>query len=65
MEQPTTLVVEIKNVYGNDLLYPICPLSKALCKIAKTKTLNADTIFIIRNVLRWKIRTANQPSQEV
>ena len=59
MEQPTTLVVEIRNVYGNDLLYPVCGLSKALCKIAKTKTLTADTIFIVRHTLRWKIRTAN------
>lgn len=59
MEQPTTLIVKIVNVYGNDLLYPVCPLSKALAQIAKTKTLNADTIFIIRQVLGWKIRTAN------
>ena len=59
MEQPTTLIVKIVNVYGNDLLYPVCPLSKALCKIAKTKTLNADTIFINRQVLGWKIKTAN------
>ena len=59
MEQPTPLVVEIPNVYGNDLLYPVCGLSKALCKIAKTKTLTADTIFIIRQVLGWKIKTAN------
>ena len=37
----------IKNVYGNELIYPNCDTSKAFCKIAKTKTLSIANLEII------------------
>ncbi len=30
--------VQIKNVYGNELIYPICEKAKLLCKLAGAKT---------------------------
>jgi hypothetical protein len=33
------LYVKIKNVYGNELMYPDCPNSKLICDLAGTKTI--------------------------
>ena len=32
--------IQIKNVYGNELIYPMCKIGKAFADIAKTKTLS-------------------------
>jgi len=40
----TTLTVTLHEVYGKLLAYPSCEGSKALTKIAGTKTLTASTI---------------------
>ena len=36
--------VIVKNVYGTDLVYPACHVSKALCAIAGSKTLSEKTM---------------------
>ena len=42
------LFVEIKNVYGNELIYPKCTQSKIFCNIAGTKTLSREVISKIK-----------------
>jgi hypothetical protein len=34
-----TITVQIKNVYGNELIYPVCDKAQAFADIACTKTL--------------------------
>lgn len=43
------ITVEIKNVYGNENIYPICETAKFFARIAGTKTLTRETLHIIRN----------------
>ena len=43
------LTVEQRNVYGKTVFYPICQLSTALARIAKTKTLTTENLVILTN----------------
>ena len=36
--------VQIKNVYGNETVYPACPDAVTFAAIAGTRTLTADTL---------------------
>lgn len=45
-----TIKVAIKNVYGNDLVYPICDTAKLLAKLAGTKTLSSSTIQTLKDL---------------
>jgi len=41
------IVVKVKNVYGNDLIYPVCEHAKMCAELTGTKTLsqrNVDTL---------------------
>ena len=40
----------IKNVYGNQLIYPNCDTSKAFSNIAKTKTLSIENLKTISSM---------------
>ena len=42
--------VQIKNVYGNELIYPICSNAKTFANIANTKTLTFETIQLIKKL---------------
>lgn len=42
--------VIIKNVYGNQLIYPKCDTSKAFSNIAKTKTLSIENLKTISSM---------------
>lgn len=45
------ITVEIKTVYGNDLIYPVCPNAKSFLALTKnTKTLGKDDIEIIKQL---------------
>jgi hypothetical protein len=48
MNDQKTILVEIKQVYGNELIYPLCDISKALCDILKHKTLSIDAIEFLK-----------------
>jgi len=37
------LIVEERNVYGNELIYPVCELSKELTELTGNKTITEDT----------------------
>lgn len=43
-----TISVILKNVYGNELIYPNCTRSKLFANIAGTKTLSRYTIEKIK-----------------
>ena len=40
--------VQIKNVYGNELIYPICSNAKTFADIANSKSLTFETIQLIK-----------------
>jgi len=44
------ITVKIKNVYGNDLVYPICEKSKIFALISGNKTLTDETIQLIKEL---------------
>lgn len=46
MEQQ--IVVKRKNVYGNEMIYPVCDTAKNLTMLANTKTLTPAQISIIK-----------------
>lgn len=42
------ITVKIKNVYGNDLIYPVCDTAKALALLANHKTFTSEDVKIIK-----------------
>jgi len=44
------IFVEIKNTYGNELVYPVCEKAQAFARIAGTKTLSQKTLEEIKNL---------------
>ena len=42
------IIVNIRNVYGTETIYPSCPKGQAFAEIAGTKTLTLDTIKLIK-----------------
>lgn len=42
------ITVEIKNVYGNNTVYPVCHAAKIFAEIAGTKTLTFQAIQSIK-----------------
>jgi len=45
-----TLYVEIKSVYGKEMVYPACDKSKTLARIAGTTTLTREVIAEIKSL---------------
>ena len=45
------LTVKVKNVYGNDLIYPVCEKSKLICnKLLKAKTFTQSAINTLKEL---------------
>jgi hypothetical protein len=44
------ITVEIKTVYGNELIYPICDQAKLFAELAGTKTLTLRQISLIKQL---------------
>ena len=44
----TSIIVKIKEVYGERKVYPVCVLAQEFARIAGTKTLTDSTIKSIR-----------------
>ena len=53
------ITVEIKTVYGNDLIYPICKTAKTFAALTGKKTLTTEAIKNIKK-LGYKIFTEQQ-----
>lgn len=45
-----TITVEIKSVYGTELVYPVCEKALMFAKIAGTKTLARNTLAMIKHL---------------
>ena len=43
-----TIKVQVRNVFGNDLIYPMCMDSKRFTELTQTKTLTRDDIKTIK-----------------
>ena len=54
-----TVTVEIRNVYGNETIYPICEQAKLLAKLAGTKTITKDAVRVIKD-LGYSITVKNR-----
>ena len=50
-----TIHVEMKNVYGNNLIYPVCHRAKLFTSITGKETLTRDAIYFIRK-LGYKVK---------
>jgi hypothetical protein len=44
------IFVTIKNVYGNEQIYPVCVNAEIFAQIAGTKTLTKQTINLIKDL---------------
>ena len=43
-----TIKIQIRNVYGNETIYPACPTAVFFCRLARTKTITEDMLRLIR-----------------
>jgi predicted type IV restriction endonuclease len=43
-----TITVQIKNVYGNETIYPVCQNAKIFAALAGTKTLTLQAVAQIK-----------------
>lgn len=50
MENAMTLLIEVRNVYGNETLYPANPAAATFAKIAGTKTLKSETLKLAKSL---------------
>lgn len=44
------IIVQIKSVYGNEVIYPVCEHSKLFAELAGTKTLTKQAVNVIKNL---------------
>lgn len=42
--------VQVKNVYGKETIYPICPIALNFARLVGQKTLTRDNIKIIKDM---------------
>ena len=51
------IILEVKNVYGNDLIYPSCHIAKALINLKSGKTFNKSDLDVFKSLgyaIKWK-----------
>jgi len=48
--------VQLRNVYGNELIYPMCDDAKRFTRLTQTKTLHRDDIAVRKSLwlYRWR-----------
>jgi len=54
------IILEVKSVYGNDLIYPSCHITNALIKLKDKKTFNKSDLDVFKSLgmnITWKART--------
>ena len=44
------LLVQIKNIYGRDVIYPICEKSQLLTRLSGNRTLTEEAIAVIKGL---------------
>jgi hypothetical protein len=60
LEYQMQITVKVKQVYGVDNIYPVCPQAHLLARLANTKTLTRDSIKTIKD-LGYEVKI-EQPS---
>lgn len=48
MQNTNSITVERKNVYGNNLIYPVCEQGKIFCMLLSKKTLSMEDLRLIQ-----------------
>ena len=51
------IMLEKRNVYGNDLIYPSCHVANALIKLKDKKTFNKNDLDVFKSlglIVKWK-----------
>ena len=49
------ILIEIKNVYGRECIYPACPVAALLCKLTGKKTFDRENDLPIIRGLGYEI----------
>jgi hypothetical protein len=44
------LLLQLKNVYGVERIYPVCEVSKIFCKMAKQLTISKENLAMIKEL---------------
>lgn len=45
-----TILVSVRNVYGNELIYPVCDIAKKFALLVGKKTLSISDIELIKSL---------------
>ena len=56
------ITVQIKSVYGRDLVYPVCQTANVFARIAGTETLTDTVVWYIKS-LGYAVNVDNGPSR--
>ena len=51
------IILEKRNVYGNELIYPSCHIANALIKLKDKKTFNKSDLEVFKAlglIIKWK-----------
>tara|TARA_B100000029_G_scaffold399555_1_gene398295 strand:- start:88 stop:294 length:207 start_codon:yes stop_codon:yes gene_type:complete len=51
------IILELKNVYGKDLIYPSCHIASALIKLKNAKTFTKNDLNVFKAlglIIKWK-----------
>ena len=51
------IILEKRNVYGNDLIYPSCHIANALIKLKDKKTFKKSDLDVFKSlglIIKWK-----------
>ena len=54
------IMLEVKNKYGRDLIYPSCHIANALIKLKAGKTFTKDDLNVFKSlglIIKWKAGT--------
>jgi len=54
------IILQVKNVYGKDLIYPSCHIANALIKLKNGKTFSKDDLNVFKSlglIIKWKAET--------
>ena len=51
------IILELKNVYGKDLIYPSCHIANAMIKLKNAKTFTKNDLNVFKAlglIIKWK-----------
>ena len=54
------IILEVKNVYGKDLIYPSCHIANAMIKLKNAKTFTKNDVEVFKSlglIIKWKAQT--------